>query len=105
MPICISDIKDSPLKGKNIVDVYSDGSTMIAKDSDGKLYSWGNNDYGQLGDGTTTNSNIPICISDIENSELKNKKIKNVEYDGRTCYCYITVSGELYRYFYARPAE
>ena len=105
MPICISDIENSPLNGKNIVDVHNYDSTIIAKDSNGKLYSWGNNDYGQLGDGTTTNSNIPICISDIENSELKNKKIKNVEYDGRTCYCYITVSGELYRYFYARPAE
>ena len=105
MPICISKVEGSPLKEKNIVKIYTGDDTIIAKDSDGKLYSWGNNDYGQLGDGTTTNSNIPICISDIENSELKNKKIKNVEYGGNTYYCYITVSGELYRYFYVRPAE
>ena len=74
MPICISKVEGSPLKEKNIVKIYTGDDTIIAKDSDGKLYSWGNNDYGQLGDGTTTNSNIPICISDIENSELKNKK-------------------------------
>ena len=75
MPVCISDIESSPLKGKNIVDVYG-GS--IAKDSNGKLYSWGYNDYGQLGNGTTTNSSMPICISDIENSPLKGKKIVDV---------------------------
>ena len=104
MPICISDIENSPLKEKKIVNIYTGDDTIIAKDSDGKLYSWGSNDAGQLGDGTRNNSNIPICISDIENSELKNKKIKNVEYEygGNTYYCYITVSGELYRYFYGR---
>ena len=102
MPVCISNIENSPLKEKKIVNIYTGDDTIIAKDSDGKLYSWGSNDAGQLGDGTRNNSNIPICISDIENSELKNKKIKNVEYGGNTYYCYITVSGELYRYFYGR---
>ena len=104
MPICISEVEGSPLKEKNIVKIYRGDDTIIAKDSDGKLYSWGSNGDGQLGDGTRNNSNIPICISDIENSELKNKKIKNVEYEygGNTYYCYITVSGELYRYFYVR---
>ena len=76
-PICISDIENSPLKGKNIVDIYG-GSTMIARDSDGKLYSWGNNDSGKLGNGTTGNSSMPICISDIENSPLKGKNIVGV---------------------------
>ena len=102
MPVCISNIENSPLKEKKIVNIYTGNNTIIAKDSDGKLYSWGSNGNGQLGDGTRNNSNIPICISDIENSELKNKKIKNVEYGGNTYYCYITVSGELYRYFYVR---
>ena len=81
MPVCISDIENSPLKGKNIVEVYGSSISSIAKDSNGKLYSWGGNGYGQLGDGTTGNSSMPICISDVENSELKGKKIKNVEYN------------------------
>ena len=76
-PICISDIENSPLKGKNIVDIYG-GSTMIARDSDGKLYSWGNNDSGKLGNGTTGNSSMPICISDIENSPLNKRNIVDV---------------------------
>ena len=31
--------------------------------SDGNLYIWGNNQYGQLGNGTTTNQNTPILVN------------------------------------------
>ena len=110
MPVCISDIESSPLKEKNIVDVYNYGSTIIAKDSSGKLYTWGRNYYGKLGNGTTYDSSMPICISDVENSELKGKKIKNVEYNSYhngiyhnsfKVYYYVTENGEYYEYSFA----
>jgi len=31
--------------------------------SDGKLYAWGNNFYGDLGDGSTTDSSTPVVVS------------------------------------------
>jgi alpha-tubulin suppressor-like RCC1 family protein len=31
--------------------------------SDGKLYAWGNNVYGNLGDGNTSNSDVPVVVS------------------------------------------
>jgi gliding motility-associated-like protein len=34
----------------------------LAIKTDGTLWAWGNNNYGQLGDGTTTNKNIPTKI-------------------------------------------
>ncbi|HOZ52025.1 MAG TPA: hypothetical protein PLU17_09220, partial [Chitinophagaceae bacterium] len=34
----------------------------LAVKSDGTLWAWGNNDYGQLGDGTTTNRLSPVQI-------------------------------------------
>ena len=107
--ICVNDMEDSPLKGKNVVDIYYGYGTIMAKDSNGKLYSWGGNGYGQLGDGTRNNSNIPICISDVENSELKGKKIKNVEYNSYNngiyhnsfeVYYYVTENGEYYEYIF-----
>ena len=84
VPMCISDLEND-LKGKNIVDVYT-GSTMIAKDSEGKLYTWGSNVDGKLGDGTTVegeNRDVPICISDLEN-DLKGKNIVDIYDDGST---------------------
>lgn len=34
----------------------------VAIDSNGRLYAWGNNDSGALGDGTNTQSNVPVLI-------------------------------------------
>ena len=41
----------------------SGGNTGYAIGSDGKLYSWGENTSGQLGDGTTTGSDTPVQVS------------------------------------------
>ncbi len=82
--ICITDIAGSVLQGKDIVDIVTNGSTVIARDSNSKLYTWGNNWYGQCGDGTTENRSTPICISDIAGSVLQGKNIVDVVTDGRT---------------------
>ena len=103
MPVCISDIKNSPLNGKNIVDIYIeriDYLTVSIKDSNGKIYAWGSNKYGQVGDGTKINSSFPVCINDIENSELKNTKIKKIEFYEDGANYYITEDGECYIYSY-----
>ena len=76
LPICISE-KGNELKGKRIVDISAGGGHTVAIDEEGKIYAWGNNEVGQLGDGTTTNSVLPICISDKDN-ELKGKKIISI---------------------------
>ena len=80
LPICLSD-KDNELKGKRIVDISAGGIHTVAIDEEGKAYTWGNNEFGQLGDGTTTNSVLPICISDKDN-ELKGKKIISISAGG-----------------------
>ena len=37
----------------------------IALKNDGTVWAWGNNDYGQLGDGTKTDSNVPVQVSGL----------------------------------------
>ena len=76
LPICISD-KENELKGKKIISISAGEGHTVAIDEEGKAYTWGFNYYGQLGDGTTTNSVLPICISDKEN-ELKGKRIVDI---------------------------
>ena len=105
-PICINDIPGNALNGKNIVEIQGN-STMIAIDNEGKVYTWGNNEYGQLGDGTFENSNRPICINDKIENELYGKKIKKIYTSGDIAIeniSYITQEGELYSYIYIMNA-
>jgi hypothetical protein len=43
--------------------VAAGGDHSLALGSDGTVYAWGYNAYGQLGNGTTTDSHIPIAVS------------------------------------------
>lgn len=77
-PICINDIDGNPLNGKNIVQVIPLDDRMIVLDSEGKLYVWGYNEDGRLGNGAVDNVLTPICINDIDSHILNRKKIIKV---------------------------
>jgi len=49
--------------GATIAQIAIGGYTGYALDSDGVLYAWGWNYYGQLGDGTTINRSAPVPVS------------------------------------------
>lgn len=48
----------------NVVQAVSGYEHILAVKSDGSLWTWGRNTYGQLGDGTTTERNSPVKIMD-----------------------------------------
>ena len=50
------------MDGKTIVQVSAGSYHNVALSSDGKLYAWGNNSDGQLGDGTINNRNVPVAV-------------------------------------------
>ncbi|MBO5412702.1 MAG: hypothetical protein J6A29_00025 [Clostridia bacterium] len=77
-PICISDIAENPLNGINIVQISTEYNHTVALDSNGKIWTWGSNWIGQLGDGTETDSSTPICISNIAENPLNGIKIKQI---------------------------
>lgn len=68
------------------------GSFSAAVTEDGDLYMWGCNKCGQLGDGTTNDSSIPIKI-------MKNYKFKSVDL-GSDHSAAITESDDLYLWGY-----
>ncbi len=51
------------LSGKSVASVATGNVTGLAVCTDGSISAWGYNAYGQVGDGTTTNRNIPVNIS------------------------------------------
>lgn len=55
--------EEAPLVGKTIFDTASGSNHSIALTSDGRVASWGYNAFGQLGNGTFTDSSIPISVS------------------------------------------
>jgi alpha-tubulin suppressor-like RCC1 family protein len=46
----------------NVVDIAAGGSHSLALKNDGTIMAWGNNDKGQLGDGSETPTNFPTSV-------------------------------------------
>ena len=55
----------TPLSGKTVVSVAAGGYHNLALCSDGTLVAWGNNNSGQLGNNTTTNSSVPVAVTTV----------------------------------------
>ncbi|MEK8226790.1 hypothetical protein NKG05_12945 [Oerskovia sp. M15] len=45
-----------------VVDVAAGGGTTCALTANGVVYCWGNNLYGQVGDGTAVNAMLPVPV-------------------------------------------
>ena len=41
------------------------GQHSLALKNDGTVWTWGDNEYGQLGNNTNANSNVPVQVSDL----------------------------------------
>jgi alpha-tubulin suppressor-like RCC1 family protein len=57
----------TPVQVQNLTNVKAIASSATANHSlalkrDGTVWAWGNNQYGQLGDGTTTQRNTPVQV-------------------------------------------
>ncbi|MEI6607024.1 MAG: cadherin-like beta sandwich domain-containing protein, partial [Verrucomicrobiota bacterium] len=61
VPIAIG--SDGVLSGKAVVAIAAGAAHSLALCADGTLAAWGFNDYGQLGDGTVNQSNVPLAIT------------------------------------------
>ena len=67
----------TPMDGKKIVQVESGSLSRYAIASDGTVYAWGYNDHGQLGDGTNTNSNVPVAVK-TTGTPMEGKRIVQI---------------------------
>jgi alpha-tubulin suppressor-like RCC1 family protein len=58
MPVAVANITDA-------TDVSVGATHACALIGDGTVECWGRNGNGQLGNGTTSNSSMPVTVSDI----------------------------------------
>jgi pimeloyl-ACP methyl ester carboxylesterase len=58
-------VKVSGLTGVTAIAGALDGGSGYALRSDGTVWAWGPNQYGELGDGTTTQSPVPVKVSGL----------------------------------------
>lgn len=58
-------ISDNDLDG-NLRSIGTGMYSSFAVTENGRVWAWGNNKYGQLGDGTTTNRLLPVPIGSVE---------------------------------------
>ncbi|XP_044756400.1 E3 ubiquitin-protein ligase HERC2 [Coccinella septempunctata] len=65
--------KVSALQGKKIISIATGSLHCVACSDEGEVFTWGDNDEGQLGDGTTNAIQRPRLVS-----ALQGKKITNV---------------------------
>ncbi len=61
---------DVPVQVKglgNVVAIAAGFFHSLALLSNGTVMAWGNGDYGELGDGATSNSNVPVAVTGLAN--------------------------------------
>ncbi len=65
------------LLGNNITELFNGGYSMYAKDTDGNMYGWGANSYGQVGGGNNVSILPPSLITEVYDATII-KGVKSV---------------------------
>lgn len=78
------------MAGKTVVDMFAAAYHNCALTSEGKVYCWGYNNYGQIGDGTTINRDKPVEVKGL----LEGKVVTSI---GGTYYTSCAIAeGQIY---------
>jgi len=75
-PVAVS-VTGTSLENKTVVAVTAGALHTVALASDGTLHAWGNNEFGQLGDGTTTDRSFAVLVQTTGTS-LEGKTVESI---------------------------
>jgi len=81
------------LAGKTLTQISAGDGETCALDTVGTAYCWGLNEYGNLGNGTTTNSDVPVAVD--TSGALAGKTLTHISAGGEHV-CALDTSGVAY---------
>lgn len=70
--------KAGPLGYKRILSMATGANHTLALCSNGQVYAWGDNTYGQLGTGDTNSSSEPVAVNISSSSILNNSRVLGI---------------------------
>ena len=80
-PVPVAANQGGVLSAKTVIDIEAGGASSFALCSEGRLAAWGRNHLGQLGDGTTTDRNVPVALD--QSGVLSGRQVVSVEVGAR----------------------
>jgi len=80
VPVPMLVTQSGVLAGKTVVSVAAGGINSLALCSDGTVAAWGSNSKGQLGNNSTTDSSVPVLVT--QSGVLAGKTVVSVELRG-----------------------
>ena len=90
------------LAGKTLTQISAGGDYACALDSAGAAYCWGNNGDGELGDGGTVNSSVPVAVD--TSGMLAGKTLTQIS-AGSDFACALDTAGSAYCWGYNGDGE
>ena len=91
LPVAVSDA--GVLANKVLTQLSVGDLHVCALDTQGQAYCWGRNNYGQLGNGSTNDSNTPVAVD--ASGVLAGKTLTQIQ-SGETSTCALDSSGQAY---------
>ncbi len=75
MPVAVTMPAGSALSGETVVAIAAGYDHNLALCADGSVAAWGYNADGELGNGGSTNSNVPVSVTDFRGHALAGKTV------------------------------
>jgi len=92
-PVPVAVDMTGALDGKTVTAIAAGGDHNVVLTSDGQVYAWGRNDYGQLGDDSNSQSGVPVAVD--TNDVLGGKTIISIS-AGHTHSLALASTGQLF---------
>ena len=95
VPVAVTATSGTPLYGVTVTEIDAGSASVCALSSAGAVYCWGLGTSGQLGDGTTTSSDVPVAVTATSGTPLYQVTVTQISAGGSSV-CALSSAGVVY---------